>query len=163
MVTVKQFKEWLSKVDDDYPITINNSEEFFLNPIIGSHVNINFYSEENEIEQLEDEIRQLESEVEQLDSEIDDLVDELKDKKDSLDSISTASSYIIDDINELLNLIFLTNGVVDNSFGHYNLTEVEKLLETLSEGDKNNFILKCSEILPSIRDEIDGINSEATL
>ena len=156
MVTVKQFKEWLSKVDDDYSITINNSEEFFLNPIIGSHVNINFYSEENEIEQLEDEIKQLESEV-------DDLVDELKDKKDSLDSISTASSYIIDDINELLNLIFLTNGVVDNSFGHYNLTEVEKLLETLSEGDKNNFILKCSEILPSIRDEIDGINSEATL
>ena len=156
MVTVKQFKEWLSKVDDDYSITINNSEEFFLNPIIGSHVNINFYSEENEIEQLEDEIKQLESEV-------DDLVDELKDKKDSLDSISTASSYIIDDINELLNLIFLTNGVVDNSFGHYNLTEVEKLLETLSEGDKNNFILKCSEILPSIRDEMDGINSEATL
>ena len=156
MVTVKQFKEWLSKVDDDYSITINNSEEFFLNPIIGSHVNINFYSEENEIEQLEDEIKQLESEV-------DDLVDELKDKKDSLDSISTASSYIIDDINELLNLIFLTNGVVDNSFGHYNLTEVEKLLETLSESDKNKFILKCSEVLSSIRDEIDGINSEATL
>ena len=156
MVTVKQFKEWLSKVDDDYSITINNSEEFFLNPIIGSHVNINFYSEENEIEQLEDEIKQLESEV-------DDLVDELKDKKDSLDSISTTSSYIIDDINELLNSIFLTNGVVDNSFGHYNLIEVEKLLETLSESDKNKFILKCSEVLSSIRDEIDGINSEATL
>lgn len=156
MVTVKQFKEWLSKVDDDYSITINNSEEFFLNPIIGSHVNINFYSEENEIEQLEDEIKQLES-------EIDDLEDELKDKKDSLDKISNTSSYIIDDINELLNSIFLMNGVVDNSFGHYNLTEVEKLLETLSESDKNKFILKCSEVLSSIRDEIDGINSEATL
>lgn len=154
MVTVKQFKEWLSKVDDDYPITINDSEEFFLNPVIGSHVNINFYSEESEKEQLE-------REVELLESEISDLEDELEDKKDSLDNISTTSSYIIDDISELLNSIFLTNEVVD-SFGHYNLIEVEKLLETLSESDKNKFILKCSEILPSIRDEIDGIISEAT-
>ena len=155
MVTVKQFKEWLSKVDDDYPITINNSEEFFLNTIIGNHINIDFYSEENEKEQLE-------REIELLESEISDLEDELEDKKDSLDSISTTSSYIIDDINELLNSIFLMNGVVD-SFGHYNLIEVEKLLETLSESDKNKFILKCSEILPSIRDEIDSINSESTL
>lgn len=154
MVTVKQFKEWLSKVDDDYPITINDSEEFFLNPVIGSHVNINFYSEESEKEQLE-------REVELLESEISDLEDELEDKKDSLDNISTTSSYIIDDISELLNSIFLTNEAVD-SFGHYNLIEVEKLLETLSESDKNKFILKCSEILPSIRDEIDGIISEAT-
>lgn len=147
MVTAKQFKEWLSKVDDDYPITINDSEEFFLNTVIGSHVNINFYSEKCEIEQLE--------------SEIDDLEDELEDKKNSLDSINNTSSYIIEDINELLNSIFLMNGVVDNSFGHYNLIEVEKLLETLSESDKNKFILKCSEILPSIRDEIDSINSES--
>lgn len=154
MVTAKQFKEWLSKVDDDYPITINDSEEFFLNTVIGSHVNINFYSEKCEIEQLE-------SEIEQLESEIDDLEDELEDKKNSLDSINNTSSYIIEDINELLNSIFLMNGVVDNSFGHYNLIEVEKLLETLSESDKNKFILKCSEILPSIRDEIDSINSES--
>lgn len=155
MVTAKQFKEWLSKADDDYPITINDSEEFFLNTVIGSHVNINFYSEKCEIEQLE-------SEIEQLESEIGDLEDELEDKKNSLDSINTTSSYIIDDINELLNSIFLMNVGV-NSSGCYNLIEVEKLLETLSESDKNKFILKCSEILPFIRDEIDGINQESNL
>lgn len=45
-VTVKQFKEWLNRADDDWIVTIGGSEDFSLEYIVGNKVNIEFNHEE---------------------------------------------------------------------------------------------------------------------
>lgn len=54
-VTVRQFKEWLNHADDDLIVTIEGSEDFFLEHIIGNKVNIDFKHEEiiDSLEELE--------------------------------------------------------------------------------------------------------------
>ena len=54
-VTVKQFKEWLNYADDDLIVTIGGSEDFFLEHIIGTKVNIQFNHAEiiDSLEELE--------------------------------------------------------------------------------------------------------------